>query len=416
MTQLHVTIPYSPRPFQRQIHQSLKRFNVLVCHRRFGKTVLAINHTLKAALTCELESPRYAYVAPTYKQAKLIAWDYVKKFSGVIPGVSFNEQELRCDLPNGARIRLFGADNPDSLRGIYLDGVVPDEPALMPATLWPQVIRPLLEDRLGWALFIGTPKGHNQFHELHQKAKTLPDWYTAVYRASETGIFTPEQLADLQRDMSEEEYAQEFECSFEAAIVGAYYGKQMAQAERDGRVTVVPYDPMIPVNTYWDLGMDDSTAIWFVQQTPMERRVIDYYESSGVGLHDYLRVLQQKNYYYGTHFAPHDIEVRELGTGKSRREAALSLGIKFEVAPNLPIQDGIEAARRILPKCWFDANKCAKGVEALKQYRREWNEKLGVFRGNPLHDWTSHAADAFRYFAVSDRPAKATIDYNSLYS
>lgn len=414
---LHVTIPYAPRPLQRVIHDSLKRFNVLVCHRRFGKTVLAINHTIKQALTCPLPDPRYAYVAPTYKQAKLIAWDYVKKFAGVIPGVNFNEQELRCDLPNGAKIRLLGADNPDSLRGIYLDGVVPDEPALMPATLWPQVIRPLLEDRNGWALFIGTPKGHNQFYDLHEKAKIEPDWYTAVFKASETGIFTQEQLASLRRDMSQEEYEQEFECSFEAAIVGAYYGKEMAQAEREGRITDVPWDPSIPVDTWWDLGMDDSTVIWLVQRTPMQVRILDVIASSGVGLAWYKKQLQDRPYVYGRHVGPHDIEVRELGTGQSRKEVAAKLGITFEVAPNLPVQDGIEASRRMIAKSWFNSGNPSvrKAVEAMKQYRREWNEKNGVFKGNPLHDWTSDYADAFRMGAVSDRPLNAVVDYLSLY-
>lgn len=414
---MNVTIPYAPRPLQRVIHDSLKRFNVLVCHRRFGKTVLAINHTLKEALTCTKPDPRYAYVAPTYKQAKLIAWDYVKKFAGVIPGVNFNEQELRCDLPNGAKIRLLGADNPDSLRGIYLDGVVPDEPALMPPTLWPQVIRPLLEDRKGWALFIGTPKGHNQFYELHEKAKLEPDWYTAVFRASESGIFTQEQMDSLRRDMSQEEYEQEFECSFEAAIVGAYYGREMAQAEREGRITDVPWDPSVLVETWWDLGMDDSTVIWLVQRTPMQVRIIDVIANAGVGLAWYRKELQDRPYAYGRHIGPHDIEVRELGTGQSRKEVAAKLGIAFEVAPNLPVQDGIESARRMLAKCWFNGGNPSvrKAVEALKQYRREWNEKNGVFKGNPLHDWTSDYADAFRIGAVSDKPVNATVDYHSLY-
>jgi phage terminase large subunit len=413
---LDVTIPYRPRPLQRQIHDRLKRFNVLVCHRRFGKTVLAINHTIRAALTCPLPDPRYAYVAPTYKQAKLIAWDYVKQFTDPIPGRIWNEQELRCDLPNGAKVRLLGADNPDSLRGIYLDGVVPDEPALMPPTLWPQVIRPLLEDRMGWALFIGTPKGHNQFHDLHRKALSDPDWFTAVYRASETGVFTQEQLAALRRDMSEEEYEQEFECSFEAAIVGAYFGKEMAEAERDGRITDVPYDPAMPVNTYWDLGAHDNMAIWFVQQEPTNRRVIRAVCGGASGLPGYAKMLREFGYTYGEHWGPHDLAISDIGTGKTRLETARQLGIDFKIAPKLAPEDGRNAARLMIPKCYFDRKNCERGVEALKLHRREWNERMGVFRAEPLKDWTSHYADAFRYFGVADKPVRSgKVDYRDLY-
>lgn len=397
----HAVIPYKPRKHQQEIHASRKRFSVLVCHRRFGKTVCAVNELILCACKNPLPAPRYAYIAPLYKQAKSVVWDYLKKFARAIDGTSFNETELRCDLPNGARISLLGADNPDRLRGIYLDGVVLDEMAQMPDRLWGEVIRPTLSDRMGWAMFIGTPRGHNSFYDLYNFARQDPSWFAAMYRASETKIVAENELAAAAKEMSPEQYEQEFECSFSAAIIGAYYGGLITIAEKQGRIISVPVEPHLPVHTAWDLGMSDSTAIWFFQAGPGgEIRVIDYLESSGAGLDHYVRALREKNYLYGAHIAPHDIRVRELGTGKSRLEVAKSLGIAFDVAPNMPLADGINAVRMILPKCWFDEQRCGAGLEAMRQYRRAYNERTASFGSAPAHDWTSHGADAFRYLAV----------------
>jgi hypothetical protein len=386
---------------QKEIHAGLKRWNVLVCHRRFGKTVLCINELIKKAMTCKLERPRYAYLAPLYRQAKSIAWDYLKHYSAPIPGVKINESELRVDYPNGARIQLHGADNPDALRGIYLDGVVLDEYAQMAPRVFTEILRPALSDRKGWAIFIGTPQGKNAFYDLYHEVDGDRDWLCRTYRASETGIIAQEELDAARKIMDADEYEQEFECSWSAAIKGAYYGTQINDLEKGGRIIEVPHDPSLPVNTHWDLGVGDATAIWFEQRVGHEVRIIDYYENSGEGLAHYVRYLQAKPYIWGKHYAPHDIEVRELGTGKSRKETAASLGIRFDVTPNLPVDDGIDAVRRILPLCWFDKHKCKLGIEALKNYRHEWDDKRQVFRNTPLHDWTSHAADAFRYLAVN---------------
>lgn len=421
MGEQRIVIPYAPRPLQRHIHASRKRFSVLVCHRRFGKTVLAINELIKGSLTCTHERPRLAYIAPTYKQAKQIAWDYLKHFSRPVPGVSFNEAELRADYPNGGRVTLYGADNPDSLRGLYLDGVVIDEPAQCPQNLFPEIIRPSLADRKGWCMWIGTPKGRDAFCDLYEAAARDPEQFTAIYRASETGIVDPDELSQARAHMSDDEYNQEFECSFDAAVRGAYFGRLICEAEAAGRVTNVPYDPVLPVHTFWDLGVGDATAIWFIQAAPGgEMRAIDYYEADGEGLTHYAKVLRDRGYVFGEHWGPHDLAVRELGTGKSRLEVARSLGIDFRVAPNLPVDDGIEAVRLTLPRTWFDKTRTAAGLEALRQYRREFNARLGEFKGRPLHDWTSHAADAFRYFAVSFRerrsvkmPAARAVAFNS---
>lgn len=400
---LDVEIPYAPRELQLEIHQKLEktRFGVVVCHRRFGKTVMAVNQLIKGATECQLERPRFGYIAPTYKQAKAVAWDYLKHYTGVIPGVTYNEAELRCDLPWGARIRLFGADNPDSLRGIYLDGVALDEFPLMQGRVWSEVIRPLLTDRQGWALFIGTPNGKNAFWDIYEQASKAPNWFRVMFKASETNIINQAELEDARRMMTEDEYQQEFECSFEASVRGAIFGKELAQAREQKRITRVPYDPMLSVYTAWDLGIKDSTAIWFYQQHASEVRLIDYYEASGEGLHHYANVLDKKGYRYEAHYAPHDIEVREIGSGKSRKEIARELGITFSVAPKLNLHDGLNAARMLLPRCYFDADKCQAGIEALQNYRKDFNTRLDEFKETPLHDWASHGADAFRYLAIS---------------
>ncbi len=398
---------YQRRPSQEHLHASLKRFNVLVAHRRFGKTVFSINELVSKATANKHESSRYAYIAPLLSQAKDVAWEYLKRYATRVQDTVVNESELRVDLPAGSRIRLYGADNPDRLRGLYLDGVVLDEYAQMPPRLWPEVIRPTLADRNGWAIFIGTPMGRNAFCELYEAARADPNWFTALFRASETGIIAKEELAAAAAAMSDDQYAQEFECSFDAAVVGSYYGKLLAQAEAEGRVGEVPWEPQLPVHTAWDLGIGDSTAIWFCQIAGGERRLIDYYESSGVGLDHYAGVLRGKPYRYGDHILPHDAEVRELGTGLSRVETLRQLGVSPRVLRPDKIEDGINAARILLPLCRFDAGNCARGIEALRQYRREYDERLKAFRGRPLHDWTSHAADAFRYLAMGLRRDEA---------
>lgn len=406
-------IPYKPRTLQKQIHQQLDthRFGVVVCHRRFGKSVCGINQLQKGALTCKLERPRFAYIGPTYRQAKAIVWDYAKHYARPVPGVVFNESELRVDYPNGGQVRIYGGDDPDSLRGLYFDGVVVDEYGLHQSDLFSVVLRAALSDRRGGALFLGTPNGRNQFYELYQRASagTDPEWFSLMYKASETGILSAEELASARTSMTPDEYAQEYECSFEAAVKGAIYARELEQARSDGRIARVPYEPSLPVNTYWDLGVLDSTAIWFAQQIKGgEVRVIDYYEASGEGLQHYAQVLKDKRYTYGQHWAPHDIQVRELASGRSRLEVARSLGIPFNVAPQLPIDDGIHASRMLFPRCYFDGVKCKEGIESLQHYRRDYNTRLQEFKATPVHDWASHGADAWRTLAVTMKPAKET--------
>ena len=389
-------IPYAPRRAFQGFHTRTQRFGCIVAHRRAGKTVAAINDVIKAALTCEKPNPRFAYLAPYFAQAKDVAWGYLKQYTAPVPGVQTHEGELRVDLPNGGRIRLYGADNYDRLRGIYLDGVVLDEFADMDPRAWSEVIRPALADRQGWAIFIGTPKGRNAFWEVYERARTTDDWFDLRLKASETGIVPQGELDALRSEMSEDEYAREMETSFEAAVEGAYYARLLTEAETDKRIGRVPYDPGLEVHAAWDLGIGDSTAIWLAQFVGREIRLIDYVENNGVALDWYARELKAKPYAYAPLILPHDAQARELGTGKSRVEMLESLGFKTRIAPKLAVSDGIETVRRMIPRTWIDEDKCDAGLRAVRDYREKIDPKRRVSLG-PLHDWTSHAADALRY-------------------
>lgn len=400
-----IALPYGPRRAFVPYHMRSQRWTAMAAHRRAGKTVACINDLVARALSCRRAGPppRYAYVAPYLAQAKEIAWSYL--VAATEPARrDKNESELWVELLNGARIRLHGADNPDRLRGAYLDGCVLDEFADMRPSVWGEVIRPMLADYGGWATFIGTPKGRNTFHDIMQRAEGSPDWFTSTLRASETGILPQAELDDAARDMTPEAYSQEFECSFDAAILGAYFGKEIAAAERAGRITALPVDPALPVHTAWDLGIGDSTAIWFFQVARDGLRVIDYYENHGQGLPHYAAELSARGYTYGTEFLPHDAAARELGTGRALQETLRQLTRRHpRILPAQNVMDGINAARVTLGTCWFDAERCASGLEALRQYRADYDEKLKTFRDRPKHDWSSHGADAFRYLAMAWR-------------
>ena len=413
---MKIVIPYKPREHQKEVHKNLKRFNVLVCHRRFGKTVLCINELLKKAMQNTLSRPRYYYLCPTYSMAKRTAWDYLKEYTNVLPNVTYHETELRADLPNGARIQLLGCERPDSLRGLYIDGVVLDEVAQMPPRLWTEIIRPALSDREGFMIAIGTPQGHNSFHQLYDHAMHQDDWYAETFKASDTNIISELELNEAKALMPEEIYDAEFECSFDSAAIGSIYAKGIAKAEEEKRITKVPYELGIKVNTFWDLGMADKTAIWFVQQKGSAFHIIDYYEDSGESLEFYATVLDEKKYIYDTHYLPHDATVRELGTGVSRLETAQSLGLRTSIVPKLSVEDGINAVRMVLSRCWFDHEKTKHGLDALRQYRWATTER-GELKNKPVHDWTSHASDAFRYFSVGNNQSSewnTKIQYKNL--
>jgi hypothetical protein len=368
---LTVSIDYRARPQFEAFHQRVERFACIVAHRRAGKTVACVQDLQRGAVQCKKLRPRFAYLSPFLRQSKQVAWDYLR--AAMAPsrliGASAHETELRVDYPNGGQVRLFGADNPDALRGIYLDGVVLDEYADMDPRVWSEIIRPALADRQGWAVFIATPKGRNAFFELWRRAQSEPDWFALMLKASETGLIAPEELALARRDLSEAQYAQEFECSFDAAVVGAYYGALMRQAEADGRVTGVPYDPAALVWTAWDLGIRDATAIWFAQMVGREIRIIDYYEASGVDLGHYARELMAKPYAYAGHIVPHDAQAKELGTGKSRLEVLAGLGLKGITLAPMHRKDGINAVRVVVACCWFEPIRTIGSTSTIRARR-----------------------------------------------
>ena len=415
MAQL-VTIPYTPRAQQLQLHKEATRFNVFVIHRRFGKTVWAINNLIRNVLEEKLDRPRGGYIAPTQVQARRIAWDYLKHFSEGIPGVKFNQQALSADYPNGARINLLSGESYESLRGMYLDDCVIDESADINPIAWSQVIRPALSDRIGSCTFIGTPKGRNNLlSDLYHKVPELGDeWSRQLLTYRDTGIIDPGEIEALRQELTEAEFQQELECSFLAAVQGSYWSKEINELESSDHIKQVMYDPTLPVHTSWDLGWRDSMIVWFFQLAGGEIRVIDLLSTQFTSLPDVIGEVKMKGYQYARHIAPHDISVHELGSGQSRFEIAQKLGITFDICPKIPVIDGIKAVQAMLPRCYIDRAKCSKGIDALRQYRSEYDPLKRVYSKNPLHDWCSDYADAFRYFVVFMDGGSRQLNFDSV--
>lgn len=408
---MKIQIPYTPRKHQAYIHQELDkhRYAVLCCHRRFGKTVMVLNHLIRAALTNTNHNPRYAYIAPTYKQAKSIAWDYLKFYTKNIPGTKWNESELRCDLVNGARITLLSSENFDSIRGIYLDACAIDEVAQVSQGLIDEVIVPALSDRRGKLFLIGTPKGMNNiFYDYYQKAQSDPKWFLYKAKASETKIVDEEELSNALTVMGTAKYNQEFECSFIGNLEGSIYGDLVQELDDKGNIGAVPYDPSLPVNTAWDIGYNDSTSIIFFQLLNHQLNIIETYENDNEALPHYIKFLQDKDYIYDTHYGPHDLDVTEFSNGKTRREVASALGVRFRIAPRILLEDGIHAVKMILPRCKIDSNNCADLLIALRHYHRKFNDKERIFKSKPVHDFSSHMCDALRVLATALDENKTT--------
>jgi phage terminase large subunit len=408
MNKPHIKLLYRPRSVFEDFHSRKKRWAVIVAHRRCGKTVACINDLIVRALTEKKTNAQYAYICPYYSQAKSVAWAYLQRYSQPFLKQA-NQSELWIELINGAKIRLFGGDNPDALRGNYLDGIVLDEYADMKPSVWGLVVRPLLSDRNGWAVFIGTPKGHNAFWDLYRDASNDDGWYVKTLRASQTKLLAQEELDDAAKMMSQDQYLQEFECDFESAILGAYYGKEMRALTDAGRITEVEHDPMFPVHTAWDLGYSDDTSIWWYQVVHGEIRVLDYHSSNGQPIAFYTGIIQARerehNYKYGIHWLPHDARAKTLASGGKSIIEQLSVKIPLEnmkIVPSLSLQDGIQASRLALMRAWFDT-KCEDGIECLRQYQREYDEDKKVFRDKPRHDWTSHGSDAWRMLSIAWR-------------
>lgn len=400
--EIRIDSGYEPRSIFWPYHERTQRFSVGVAHRRAGKTVAHIAELIRDAITIQNDA-RVAYIAPTFTQAKDIAWGYLKRFGLVIPGAEANESELRLDLPNGGRVRLYGAENADRLRGLYFDHVVLDEYAQMRPGIWGEIVRPTLADRKGKASFIGTPMGRNQFWEIYEQAESDPEWFRFLLRASATKILPEDELLALRKTMTPEQYEQELECSFTAAIIGAYFGKEMAEAERENRITRVPHDPSLLTQTWWDIGINDVTSIWFVQWVGRQPLAIDYMEGSGGDAAYWGGELNKKPYHYGDVILPHDAAHKTPNSSKSYADVLRAHGFTKQVIIDRTddVVNSINTARLLIPRMMFDAEKCKRGIEALRQYRREYDDKTKTFRPRPLHDWASHPADAFRQGAAN---------------
>jgi phage terminase large subunit len=408
-----VTLPFTPRAWQIPLLDCDAPSIVGMVHRRAGKSTAVIWRSLRKGLThgrrhipesrrnLKADPPRVVHVLPlqvTWKKTGL--WDKVERAASDIPGARIVKSEFRVVLPNGGVYQCGGMDKPDNWRGGYADEFIEDEADDVIASGLDMVVEPMLADYSGTRIKIGTPKGNGRLGEAYSrcdpKARFLLRW-------QDTGVLDEEQIARLRQSptnpegLDEEEFAQEMECSLTSPNAGSYYGKWLDAALKEGRITRILYDPKLPVYTCWDLGVDDATAIWFFQISPRgEWRFLEYYEDSGPGLDTYAKILHEKQYVYKKHYLPHDVEVREQTYGgKSRRHYLLESGVKpIQVVPSANPADRVHATRLILPKAWFDEKGCERGLKLLRGYRRQWNEMMGVWRPEPVHDFCSHCADS----------------------
>lgn len=448
-------IPYSPRNWARPFHASFKRWAALVLHRRAGKTTGTLNHHQRAALDDEWEKARlrylepkfttteleellqhrqYGHILPMLGQAKSVAWGPLKRIAAVVPGAKPNESELSVKYPrqppkgravlamsgplnpdaNMTTVRLFGADNPDGFRGLPFSGVAYDEYSQQPPNIHGEVVSKALADHLGYGIFEGTIKGKNQLYRTYEAAKHDEDWF-ALWQDVDRTLATEEgaTITAIRRSMEDDlkqitmglmlqsEYDQEWYLSPSAAIKGAYYGKLLEDATKQKRVGMVPYDPAVPVYDVWDLGKGPRMSVGMFQRFGRSIHMIDYHQGvESDGLPQVIARLKERPYVWGKHFAPHDIRSTDLGTGKTRLETAAGLNWAFEIVPMMGVDDGINAGRLLFPRFWIDEQKCQQFIDAIGQYRQEWDEQRGMFRDVPLHDWASHPADMYRYAAI----------------
>ena len=428
---LNIPYNFTPRDYQLPLlvameskangGQGYKRA-VCVWHRRAGTDKTLINLIVSKMLQ---RVGTYFYFLPTYQQGKKIIWNGMDregfKFLDHIPEQirkKTDGQEMLIELINGSIFQVIGTDKVDSIVGTNPVGCVYSEYSLQDPNAW-NFIKPILDENNGWAVFNFTPRGKNHAYDLLSYAQGHPQqWFSQILTVKETNAIPKEQVDDAKAELfartgNDAHFMQEYMCSFDAPVSGAYYAKQIMDAIDDGRITGVPYEPRLPVNTYWDLGIDDSTAIWFAQDVGKEIRLIDCLEVSGEGLVHIIKMLKEKPYIYGTHTAPHDISVREFTTGRSRYETAKSLGVTFRIVPKFSLEDGIEAVRNLFQRCWFDSKKCGRGIDALKAYHKEFDDKNGTYKSHPVHDWSSHLSDSFRYLALGHREiTKSTVKYD----
>ncbi len=403
-----ISLEYTPRPWFKAFHARNQRWAILVKHRRAGKTVAAVRDLIEKAIYNPRPNPRYGYVAPLYNQAKQIAWQYLKDYTANIASkVSESGLFVELNLPSRPRITLFGADNPDSFRGLYFDGIVLDEYGNMRPSIFTEVLLPALIDRRGWAVFMGTPNGPNHFRDLWYEHEKDDDWFHSLATVVDTKVISEEELGMMRKLMSEEEFEQEMMCSFEASTRGAIFAREIKEAAEEGRVTSIEVDKGQPLHFVLDLGYADDTAIWCWQNRPdgyalvrtmsANTRPVKFYTDLIKAVCNDLSVPR------GEVWLPHDARAKTLATKRSVVEQFIDEKIRPRIVPNLDLQDGIQAARLVFGSSWFDETGCRDGILALKSYRREWDEDNKTFREKPVHDWASHYGDAFRYFALVAR-------------
>lgn len=418
----HIELPHNwtPRHYQRSAWKALDsgiKRAVLCWHRRAGKDDFCLHRTMVDAVQ---RVGNYWHMLPQYGQARKAIWDAVNPHTGVrrideafpLPlRKRTNAQNMLIEFINGSTWQLVGSDSFDSLVGSPPVGITASEWALADPRAW-AYLRPILRENNGRALFISTPRGRNAFHRMFSESQGDPEWFVQKLTAHDTGLLTRDELEkerkEYIREYGEDDgdsyFRQEYLCDFDAALIGTYFAKHISQAQGDGRITTVPYDPRLSVHTSWDLGMDDDTAIWFWQVSGQQVRMIDYAHGRYSQLGEYVAMLRGKGYTYGDHYLPHDVEITDISAagGMSRKQTLESLGLRVRVVPRVAQKsDAINAIRNVLPRCVFDAERCKHGIDSLAQYRRKWDDERKIYADKPLHDWTSHAVDAFDGMARS---------------
>lgn len=401
--------PYQESLWDYMVDDKPNKRAVWIAHRRAGKDKTMLNIMIRKMFQ---RIGTYAYFFPTFTQGRRVLWDGMDKdgfrFMDHFPKEVVkrkNATTMTIELINGSIFQVLGTDNYNSIVGANVIGSVFSEYSLQDPRAW-GFIRPMLAENGGWAIFNYTPRGHNHGFDLLKLAQNQTDWYVEILDVNKTNAIPAEVLVGERQEMlrlsgSDALYQQEYMCDFSVPVQGAYYVNELTIASEQGRITKVPYEMELPVHTAWDLGVGDATAIWFYQVVGGEVRVIDYYEDEGEGMLHYFKVLKEKGYVYGEHYAPHDIAVREFTMGKARIDIAREVGINFRIVPRLGLDDGIMSTRLLFNRMWFDETKCERGLECLKNYHKEYDDKNKVYRDHPLHDWASNGADAFRYLCLS---------------
>lgn len=433
MVSIKLPYQFTPRPYQKNAMGSLDTYNraVLIWHRRAGKDKTAFQMLIKKALQ---KKGVYYYIFPEYEQGRKAFWDNIDNdgltMHDHIPRqlvAKKNDQSMQIEFVNGSIIQVIGTDRKiDNIVGTNPIGLLFSEYPISDPRGW-DLLRPIIKLNGGFAWFVFTPRGKNHGWKIREVARKNPEqWFLSEMRADETTdndgnrIVTDQMISEERSDgMDEDLIQQEYFCSFDASIKGAYYADQIRDARLQGRVSQVSYESSLPVHTHWDLGINDTTAIWFWQVVHGEYRMIDHYETSGQPLSHYVSKLAERGYTYGKHYLPHDVEVKELQTWQTRRQYLESQGLRVEVVEKLGVEEGIEMGRRIFSSIWFDEDKCERWINALSSYHKEYDAKNQTYRTSPKHDWASNSADAFRYFAVTNyknKEKKSFGDHVSLQS